>query len=159
MFQYTKREKVESNLDTLDIYDAVSLCHKIGQFNFNIGNNYFLRIYFKPLSSTVKTLIINAEVYNIETEEEVKTNVVSEIDNFRSILSNIVDKIITDINNRNIKVVCFDRDANTYLENGILYAAVYNFNKEKFYSAPSFKEVTLQLYSVNVSNLYDMLIK
>ena len=160
MYQYTKRCKIESNLDSCDIYDANKLCTDINAYDFDINDEYSLHLYLKPMSESIKTLLLNVEIYENERFEEVDpSKIVRSIDNFKGILNTSITRMINDINSQNIKVVCFDRDSGCYLKDGRLYMEVYNFNTGKFNAMPTYNEITLQLYSVDVNDIYDKLVK
>lgn len=159
MYQYTKRVKIESNLDSCDIYDANKLCKDINSYDFDINDEYSLHLYLRPMSESIKTLLLNVEIYNERYEEVEPSEIVKSIENFKGILATSITKMINDINSRNIKVVCFNRDSGCYLKDGRLYMEVYNFNTGKFNSMPAHQETTLMLYEIDISDLYDKLIK
>lgn len=160
MYKYTVKVQLESNIDSNDIYDADAICKEIGvnDYTFETNNDYYnLRLYVQKLSASVPKLILCIELYNSNNNEIEITKELLSIEGFKQFLGNSLNKFVSHVHSSHITVVCFEKSDNLYVKDGKLIAEVYNFNYNKFYGVPKHREITLQLYSISVSDILNNL--
>lgn len=172
MHEYTKRIPIRSNLSTIgkgyNYLDIDNIVKNIRHDNVNnlfvIKNSgYEMYVYIVKLTEHSKTLTLNIDIYdedanNIEPREALK--LFESISDFRSFIRSSINKYIETINNLQLKVHYFEEFDEAYdVHNNKLYAAIYNFQTNKFLSLPEVKEDILQFEEPNVDRLIEQILK